>query len=353
MIKLGNVVDVLRRKYDDDTFSGCFCDPPYGLNFMGKTWDGEVPDVDVWSEVYRTMKSGSYVLAFGGTRTWHRLAVAIEDAGFEIRDTIMWVYGTGFPKGQDIGKSTKCSNWEGYGTVLKPAYEPIIMAMKPLDGTYANNALEHGIAGINIDVSRVGDEIMKNDGIWDTNTNPYPSHKFAKRSDYTPSQMDKREKVVGRYPANLIHDGSDEVAKNFPKTTSRFFYVPKPSQKERNEGLDDLPDRNAGIYAQDEWSRKNMGNTPDSQRSPIKNIHPTVKPIKLCEYIAKMILPPNPTEQKLLVPFSGSGSEIIGAMNAGWEDVTGIEISEEFIEIAKRRIEYHHGPKGVEKFFGG
>ena len=201
--------------------------------------------------------------------------------------------------------------------------------------------------------------------------------------------MDKREKVVGRYPANLIHDGSDEVVKNFPsdrKTTyvtkdhknnrstksavgnlghpgqqgydddgsaSRFFYVPKPSQKERNEGLDDLPDRNAGIYAQDEWSRKNMGNTPDSQRSPIKNIHPTVKPIKLCEYIAKMILPPNPTEQKLLVPFSGSGSEIIGAMNAGWEDVTGIEISEEFIEIAKRRIEYHHGLKGVEKFFGG
>ena len=351
MIELGDVVDVL-KKYDDDTFSGCFCDPPYGLNFMGKTWDGAVPDVSVWSEVYRTMKSGSYILAFGGTRTWHRLAVAIEDAGFNIRDTIMWVYGTGFPKGHNIGKSVGEIDWNGYGTALKPAYEPVIMAMKPVDKTYAHNAEKHGLAGINIDASRVGNEVMSYDGF---NANhPYPSTRFADRSTYTPiDPKDMNREVTGRYPANLVHDGSDEVVKNFPdrKTTyvtkdhknnrstksavgnlghpgqqgydddgsaSRFFYVPKPSQKERNEGFG-------------------------------KNTHPTVKPIALCEYLAKMILPPN--EHKLLVPFSGSGSEVIGALNVGWKDVTGIEISEEFVEIAKARIEYHCGSKGLEKFF--
>lgn len=309
MIELGDVVDVL-KKYDDDTFSGCFCDPPYGLNFMGKTWDGAVPDVSVWSEVYRTMKSGSYILAFGGTRTWHRLAVAIEDAGFNIRDTIMWVYGTGFPKGHNIGKSVGEIDWNGYGTALKPAYEPVIMAMKPVDKTYAHNAEKHGLAGINIDASRVGNEVMSYDGF---NANhPYPSTRFADRSTYTPiDPEDMNREVTGRFPANLIHDGADE-------DLNRFFYVPKPSAKERNEGFG-------------------------------KNTHPTVKPIALCEYLAKMILPPN--EHKLLVPFSGSGSEVIGALNVGWKDVTGIEISEEFVEIAKARIEYHCGSKGLEKFF--
>ena len=327
MIQLGDVVSTL-QKYDDDTFSGCFCDPPYGLNFMGKKWDGQVPDVTVWKEVYRVLKSGSILLAFGGTRTFHRLAVAIEDAGFEIRDTVMWVYGSGFPKSHNIGKAVDAFNatgksnpkamrevrmgddykptgqkdwrkgrmfgtdienddsnhiinneWKGYGTALKPAYEPIIMAMKPVAKNYVDNALNHGISGINIDASRIG-----------TETRIYK----------------------GRWPANFIHDGSVD----FPE--SRFFYCAKASKKERNEGVE-------------------------------HNNHPTVKPIALCEYFAKMILPPK--EHKLLVPFSGSGSEVIGALKAGWKDVTGIEISDEYVEIAKKRIEHHCGEKGLEKFF--
>ena len=303
MIELGDVVNTL-QKYDDDTFSGCFCDPPYGLNFMGKKWDGQVPDVTVWKEVYRVLKSGSMLLAFGGTRTWHRLAVAIEDAGFEIRDTVMWVYGTGFPKSHNIGKSV--DEWEGYGTALKPAYEPIVMAMKPIDGSFSDNVKKHGVGGINIDASRIPttDSLAGGSG---------RVGGFAGKtqggdvSEYRVVDHDK-----GRWPANFMHDGSVD----FPE--SRFFYCAKANKKERNEGIEH------------------------------NNNHPTVKPIALCEYLAKMILPPN--EHKLLVPFSGSGSEVIGALKAGWKDVTGIEISDEYVEIAKARIEHHCGKRGLEKF---
>ena len=305
MIELGDVVSTL-QKYDDDVFSGCFCDPPYGLSFMGKKWDGQVPDVTVWKEVYRVLKSGSMLLAFGGTRTRHRLAVAIEDAGFEIRDTVMWVYGTGFPKSHNIGKSV--DEWEGYGTALKPAYEPIVMAMKPTDGSFAGNVLKHGVGGINIDASRIGTETRTYEG--SSSSNSYHGFKKDKKTEYT---------VNGRYPTNLIHDGSDEVMENDDDSVGRFFYCAKANKKERNEGIEH------------------------------NNNHPTVKPIALCEYLAKMILPPN--EHKLLVPFSGSGSEVIGALKAGWKDVTGIEISDEYVEIAKKRIEHHCGEKGLENFF--
>jgi len=348
MIQLGDVLITL-QKYDDNIFSGCFCDPPYGLSFMGKSWDGAVPDVDVWSEVYRVLKPGSMLLSFGGTRTFHRLAVAIEDAGFEIRDTIMWVYGSGFPKSHNIGKAVDAFNktgksnpkamrevrmgddykptgqkdyqkgrmfgtdiendsrkhivsnkWEGYGTALKPAYEPIIMAMKPVDKNYVDNALNHGVSGINIDASRIGTETRTYEDC--SSSNSYHGFKKDKKTEYT---------VNGRWPANFIHDGSVD----FPE--SRFFYSAKVSKKEKNEGVE-------------------------------HNSHPTVKPIALCEYLAKMILPPN--EHKLLVPFSGSGSEVIGALKAGWKDVTGIELSDEYVEIAKARIEYHCGVRGLEKF---
>ena len=309
MIQLGDVVNTL-QKYDDDTFSGCFCDPPYGLNFMGKKWDGQVPDVTVWKEVYRVLKSGSILLAFGGTRTWHRLAVAIEDAGFEIRDTVMWVYGSGFPKSHNIGKSV--DEWEGYGTALKPAYEPIVMAMKPIDGSFAGNVLKHGVGGINIDASRIGTETRTYKGSG-SQPNKLDNHeKGSTGIGYADGRgADNEYTVNGRWPANFMHDGSVD----FPE--SRFFYCAKASKKEKNEGVE-------------------------------HNNHPTVKPIELCEYLAKMILPPN--EHKLLVPFSGSGSEVIGALKAGWKDVTGIEISDEYVEIAKARIEHYCGVRGLEKF---
>ena len=361
MIELGDVVSTL-QKYDDDVFSGCFCDPPYGWNFMGKKWDGQVPDVTVWKEVYRVLKSGSILLAFGGTRTWHRLAVAIEDAGFEIRDTVMWVYGSGFPKSHNIGKAVDAFNatgksnpkamrevrmgddykptgqkdwrkgrmfgtdienddnnhiinneWKGYGTALKPAYEPIIMAMKPVAKNYVDNALNHGVSGINIDASRIGTETRTYKGSG-SQPNKLDNHgKGSTGIGYADGRgADNEYTVNGRWPANFIHDGSVD----FPE--SRFFYCAKASKKERNEGVE-------------------------------RNNHPTVKPIALCEYLAKMILPPK--KHKLLVPFSGSGSEVIGALKAGWKDVTGIEISDEYVEISKKRIEHHCGEKGLEKFF--
>ena len=145
------------KELADCSVDSVVTDPPYELGFMGKSWDstGVAYDVTVWQECLRVLKPGGHLLAFGGSRTYHRLAVAIEDAGFQIRDQIMWVYGSGFPKSLNVGKQDGCIEWDGWGTALKPAHEPIVMARKPLDGTVANNVLVHGVGGINIDGCRV------------------------------------------------------------------------------------------------------------------------------------------------------------------------------------------------------
>ena len=400
------------KNYDGELFDGILCDPPYELGFMGKSWDssGIAFDTEMWADIFKLLKPGGHLLAFSGSRTYHRMAVAIEDAGFEIRDMIEWVYGSGFPKSLNIGKAvdkiqgnerevvgkiaqpgstnkrlamgngwqdepdlTKgTSEWEGYGTALKPAHEPCVLARKPLDGTVANNVLKHGTGGLNIDGSRVktsdsldgGGTIDKSD--YETVTLPS-----------TPVRGRTGDDTGGRFPANLIHDGSDEVEAVFPQTksgdikphhhksnvyggnallssktinssvatygdsgsASRFFYTAKASKSERNAGLEGLPDiEQHGHYAQDEWSRQNMGNTPDAKREPTKNNHPTVKPLSLTKYLATLIKPP--TGGRLLVPFSGSGSEMIGALQAGWEYVEGVELTEEYIPIAEARIKY-------------
>ncbi len=236
----------------------CVTDPPYGLEFMGKGWDHGVPVIEFWQAISGALLPGAMCLAFGGTRTFHRLAVAIEDAGFEIRDTVMWVYGSGFPKSLDISKAIdkaagaerevvgfKPSDrpnrvgrqggsmagvetravetapatdaaklWQGYGTALKPAWEPIIVAMKPLDGTFSDNAIEHGVAGINVDGGRVGTEDGLKGGQYSgkirDDGNCYGAHKNLSPEDYKQPQ--------GRFPANLIHDGSEEVLGLFPET---------------------------------------------------------------------------------------------------------------------------------------
>ena len=344
-----------------------------------------------------------------------------EDAGFEIRDMIEWVYGSGFPKSLNIGKAvdklqgnkreivrersgamnnaknseaqsftkgdvgfkthfteTKgTSEWEGYGTALKPAHEPCVLARKPLDGTVANNVLKHGTGGLNIDGSRVGytSESDMESAKWGGAGKPPSEASWKMQSKIV---YDTRT-PLGRFPANLIHDGSDEVEAVFPQTgkgnggkpfsysgreydnkdssmfngdkpqapsnfndsgsASRFFYTAKASKSERNAGLEGLPDiEQHGHYAQDEWSRQNMGNTPDAKREPTKNNHPTVKPLSLTKYLATLIKPP--TGGRLLVPFSGSGSEMIGALQAGWEYVEGVELTEEYIPIAEARIKY-------------
>ena len=422
--------------YDGPLFDGILCDPPYELGFMGKSWDssGIAFDKDMWADLFKLVKPGGHLLAFSGSRTYHRMAVAIEDAGFEIRDMIEWVYGSGFPKSLNIGKAVDKINgedgrplkfvewyrttgmkqkqtneiigksdvgshylrkdqpviptaelwrilrphipieipqwvdelvdriekereiigkhetdmgglggerlgekggditkgnspYEGYGTALKPAHESICLARKPLEGTVANNVLKHGTGGLNIDGTRVAGKLGGD------------PNRFAKTDGGSFNAFSISEPVVrteGRFPANLIHDGSDEVEAVFPQTkngggnstskretwlrqeteptkyagdsgsASRFFYCAKSSKSERNAGLEG------------------------------SNSHPTLKPLSLTKYLATLIKPP--TGGRLLVPFSGSGSEMIGALQAGWEYVEGVELTEEYIPISEARI---------------
>ena len=307
-------------------------------------------------------------MAFGGSRTYHRLAVAIEDAGFQIRDQIMWVYGSGFPKSLNIGKQDGCETWDGWGTALKPAHEPIVMARKPLDGTVANNVLTHGTGGINIDGCRVGDDSVQ--------TNRYNAkgdmtsfHGSEAGNSYVSSVHQ------GRFPANFIHDGSDEVLELFPQSNggafpkksnvptgrhyeggwravdnglrtemgegsaARFFYCAKASKKDRNEGLDGFElKREADRIIDDGVGGDNPRNRSNT---PKLNHHPTVKPTDLMRYLCRLVTPPNGT---ILDPFTGSGSTGKAAVLEGFNFI-GIEQSAEYVEIAKARIGALDKPK--------
>lgn len=401
------------------------CDPPYELGFMGKGWDrsGIAYDVEVWRECLRVMKPGGYLLAFGGSRTYHRLACAIEDAGFEIRDQIQWLYGSGFPKSLDVSKaidaaagaerevvrlrtdgvatsgiSTKrdsknegiwvkeftetlpatdtAKQWSGWGTALKPAHEPIVLARKLLIGTVAENVSQHGTGGLNIDGCRI--EFRGNgDGEW-TST---PGRGTRGQGDkgttgiygYFGGEAEPKDQVRyesnGRWPANVIHDGSPEVVNLFPETTSgtfdgnrtqdkfrntysafkgatsergyegssgsaaRFFYCAKADQADRNEGCEDLPHRVA-----DEGHKRPRTELDDPRRhgvTPRQNNHPTVKPTELMRYLCRLITPPGGV---VLDPFTGSGSTGKAAMLEGLRFI-GIELSEDYCALAQRRIE--------------
>ncbi len=324
-------------------------DPPYGLNFMGKGWDHGVPGREYWEWVLDSMKPGAHLLAFGGTRTFHRLTCAIEDAGFEIRDCLMWVYGSGFPKSHNVGnhidRSKGCSNrghaiasgskfhpttgkarspgenlpkyegrtpegkqWEGWGTALKPAWEPIIMARKPVDGTVANNTLKHGVGGLNIDGCRV--ELARNEDLDKLNARSGGQRGFQDSTVYGTGKPLAAgcDLSKGRWPANLIHDGSDEVVELFPETgksgdsqsSARFFYCSKVSKKERGEG----------------------------------NNHPTVKPLALMRYLCRLVTPPGGL---ILDPFVGSGSTLLAAQEEGFRGI-GIDIEKSSCEIAGNRL---------------
>jgi site-specific DNA-methyltransferase (adenine-specific) len=346
----------------DNSIDSVVCDPPYELGFMGKSWDstGVANDVNLWKEVLRVLKPGGHLLSFGGSRTYHRMAVAIEDAGFEIRDQIMWVYGSGFPKSLNIGK--QLDEWKGWGTALKPAHEPIVLARKPVEGTVANNVLTFGVGGINIDGTRVGSQGGSTRGD-KPSTHLSPSGAFNTGHDILKLN-------AGRFPANFIHDGSDEVVELFPDTkgkigmsqqastrglyeggtsfgdtkisdgisdsgsAARFFYCAKTSKRDRNEGLD-------GFEAKrDHDGRADGGVGGDNPRNRTNdaklNYHPTVKPTDLMQYLCRLITPPNGT---ILDPFLGSGSTGKAAMYEGFNFV-GIELTEEYLPIAKARIEF-------------
>ena len=293
---LGNCLDKL-KELDDNSIDSIVTDPPYGLSFMGKKWDYDVPSQEIWEECYRVLKPGGHLLSFAGSRTYHRMAVRVEDSGFEIRDQIMWVYGSGFPKSHNIGK--KVDEYEGWGTALKPAHEPIVMARKPFKGSVAQNVLEWGTGGINIDDSRIGtDEELGRD------FTKGKSDIFGGGSGIPGSVTTGNSQ--GRFPANIIFD--EEAGKILDEQSggaSRFFYCPKTSKKDRNEGVDG-------------------------------NNHPTVKPTDLMLYLICLVTPKGGTT---LDPFMGSGSTGKAAVRGGF-DFLGIEREEEYMEISTARIQY-------------
>jgi len=291
----------------NDSVHAIVTDPPYGLAFMNKRWDYDVPSVEVWQEVLRVLKPGGHLLSFGGTRTYHRMVVNIEDAGFEIRDQIQWLYGSGFPKSHNLK-----DGWQGWGTALKPANEPIVLARKPLEKglTVAENVLKWGCGAINVDGSRIG-------------TNEKLARPFNEANNEILGKYARFGNPVeplGRWPANLL---LDEDAAAMLGETSRFFYVAKASKSERNAGLEGMPKKLGG-------AKSGAETRPD--RPP--NHHPTVKPIKLMQYLVKLITPPNGI---VLDPFMGSGSTGVACKKLGF-GFLGIEREQEYFEIAKNRI---------------
>jgi site-specific DNA-methyltransferase (adenine-specific) len=344
------------------------CDPPYGLSFMGKGWDHGVPGVDFWVEALRVLKPGGHLIAFGGTRTYHRLAVAIEDAGFEVRDCLMWLYGSGFPKSLDVSKAMDkqagaerevlgeseynarrpnppvseryaqaghkafitapntdlAKEWHGWGTALKPAYEPAILARKPLRGTVADNVAQWGVGGLNIDGCRVGDEST-------LRPNSNAAGVFVGKGN----EGQVNGSVSGRWPANVILDEEAAAALDAQSGVggaSRFFYTAKASRSEREAGLDGVEaKREADRTADDLPGGDNPRNLTNTARS---NHHPTVKPIALMRYMIRLVVPRGAV---VLDPFMGSGSTGCAAMVEGMQFV-GIDITPEYVDIARRRL---------------
>jgi len=409
MIYQGDCIDILPT-LDAESVDSIVTDPPYGLSFMGKDWDHGVPGVPFWEAALRVAKPGAFMLAFGGTRTFHRLAVAIEDAGWEIRDTVMWVYGSGFPKSHNVGlridklhgapdrghriatanryhpdgtlepngellpayeaKTEQGKKWQGWGTALKPAWEPIIVARKPIVGTVAANVLKYGTGAINIDGCRVDTfqpgELDRLKARADTPRQDFTGGRLHSGAEYTPKIIESGMSNKGRWPANLIHDGSQEVLDLFPQTKSgsgikkkatgtangifninkidgeylngdsgsaaRFFYCAKASKQDRDEGCDELPLSDCGMMEDDNYPIKTgSGNLRETKR---RNNHPTVKPTSLMRYLCKLVTPPGGT---ILDPFMGSGSTGKAAALEGFRFI-GIELEKEYTAIAEKRI---------------
>lgn len=424
------VGDALERlaELEDRTFDAMLTDPPYGLAFMGKRWDYDVPSVDLWREALRVLKPGAHALVACGTRTQHRMVCNLEDAGFEVRDVIAWLYGSGFPKSLDVSKaidrelgadreavgtatnwgttrledgkrgygdyagewsitapgSPEGERWSGYGTALKPAMELWTLVRRPLEGTVARNALEHGVGGLNVEACRVAyaseddrptqEEWNRAGSSGSPGANGYAGQVSAgMKAAYSAGAIPVPS---GRWPANVTHDGSPEVLERFPDagggygrqgtgrgvvyapmerpagdvvgygdagSAARFFYCAKADTAERDAGLEHLEARERPATWGDLGAVDGNPRKPDTGHTTrLRNVHPTVKPLALTAWLATLIRPPErDTPRRLLVPFAGSGSEVIGGRLAGWEHVLGIELDPAYAEIARARILHH------------
>jgi site-specific DNA-methyltransferase (adenine-specific) len=370
---------------EDCSVDSVVCDPPYGLSFMGKKWDYDVPSVDVWRECFRVLKPGGYLLAFAGTRTQHRMAVNIEDAGFEIRDMIAWVYGSGFPKSHNVSvsidklhghgnrgkaiptassyqasdvdqenkltsnpvppyeaKSDDAKKWEGWGSSLKPSLEPITVARKPLIGTIAKNVLEYGTGGMNIDACRVPMDdkdftnlskqvngIRSRGGVMDNS--------WANLSDLSGANP---ANPLGRWPANFIHDGSQQVLDLFPNTKGGSWVRTDGARHFNNDGKptgyvrSGQTDSSMGSAARFFYCSK--AGKKDRDLDEHGNIHPTVKPVDLMGYLCRLVTQPGGT---VLDPFMGSGTTGKAAMLDGFKFI-GCEMDEQYYKIAEARIRH-------------
>jgi site-specific DNA-methyltransferase (adenine-specific) len=307
---------------------------------MGQKWDSDVPSVEIWTECLRVLKPGGYLLAFAGARTQHRMAVRIEDAGFEIRDMIAWVYGSGFPKSRNIANDMQDADdaaaWSGWGTALKPALEPITVARKPLVGTVAANVLEHGTGALNIDACRVnpGEAVPGGGGLKGGATS---RHEGWQRPAHVANEATQPHNA-GRWPANLIHDGSDEVLAAFPQANGQQGSVSgaEPSSKTANafgEFAGRAPSDPRGdtgsaarFFYCAKASKKDRGEG---------NKHPTVKPTDLMAYLCRLVTPPDGV---VLDPFMGSGSTGKAAQREGFRFI-GIERDPQYFAIARARLE--------------
>lgn len=368
------------QRMEPETFTACVTDPPYELGFMGKAWDrsGIAYDPATWVEVLRVLKPGAFLFAFGGTRTYHRVAVAIEDSGFLLRDCLLWVYGSGMPKGQNISKAIdkrkgasrkvvsrreakvgfdpkgqggggwkageiveteaatpEAQAWEGYNTGLKPAWEPIIVAMRPTEGSFPDNALAHGVAGLNIDGTRI-------DGVppsvpqpkFKSPTGQVYGMKAGKGRSGTMSQATK-----GRYPANLIHDGSPEVLAGFPNVKVPGPYIQKTTKTPNVYGKHKPMAGKTTPHYGDSGSASRFfycAKASRKEKGP-GNTHPTVKPLALMRYLLTLVTYPG--VNYILDPFCGSGSTLVAAQALNLS-AFGIDKDPEAITIARRRLNF-------------
>lgn len=435
ILLLGDCLEVMQT-LEANSIDAIVTDPPYGLGFMGKEWDHGVPGEHFWREALRVAKPGAHLLAFGGSRTYYRLACAIEDAGWEIRDCLMWVYASGFPKSLDVSKAIDkavgaeratvktpmgptgnkyaqglgdtrpwmdkaalagfhehagdepateaAAQWQGYGTALKPAYEPIILARKPLQGSVAANVLKHGTGALGIDACRIAihsETTSRREG-------KSPKSNGITMGTHWHGCGVSGGNSLGRFPSNLLHDGSDEVLALFPETVkcrsriggqgsvgylggakwiehyrsgydeparsaARFFYCAKATQEDRDAGLEyerlasagEMTGGRAEGSAGLDNPRAGAGRTAGG-----KNFHPTVKPTDLMRWCVRLIAPPGAT---VLDPFMGSGSTGRAALLEG-RAFTGIELNPAYLALARRRIEaaqrqpdlfIHHAPE--------